>query len=192
MQASSHQFSSISNSSLQTRTVWKLILEQIEYSADVCHILKGILISFQFLLWTIGMVNAHRKNVKYRKFDTQIKRVAYLIHSVSHFNIFIHKFPAAFHSYILLDYMYIILQETCINCISFWFNNMLKISSFRVSTWNYLPLLWQHSFAWSYCIIIYVTKLLMMDMSMFPNFLFEWHWSFLHTWLCALIWLVLQ
>ena len=34
-------------------------------------------------------------------------------------NIFIHKFPAAFHSYVRLDYMYIILQETCINCISF-------------------------------------------------------------------------
>ena len=65
--------------------MWKLILEQIEYSADVCHILKGILISLQFLLWTIGMVNAHCKNVKYRKFDTQIKRVVYLIQSVSHF-----------------------------------------------------------------------------------------------------------
>lgn len=138
MQASSHQFSSVSNSCLQTRTVWKLILEQREYSADVCHILKGILISLQFFLWTIGMVNAHCKNVKYRKFDTQIKRVAHLTHSVSHFNISIHKFPAAFHSYIHLDYMYIILQETCINCRSFWFNNMLEISSFHVSTWDYL------------------------------------------------------
>ena len=65
------------------------------------------------------MVNAHCKNVNYRKFDTQIKRVAHLIHSVSHFSIFIHKFPAAFHSYIHLDYMYIILQETCINSRSF-------------------------------------------------------------------------
>lgn len=40
LQAHLYQFSSVSNSNLQTWMVWKLILEKIEYPADVCHNLK--------------------------------------------------------------------------------------------------------------------------------------------------------